>query len=218
MSLLVDELAAMIQQSTEDAEASRDDWERALEQIFGISPESDDWNRCSEDDHYPDLDTALTVTNISQKDGLVKDKPHVLVTVCPKRACLLDAMAWVERTTGEQAVWSYRRDAPTVWSSKIPARGFAEPGAEPSPSASTSWFVEWSIDQEDARTPLEAAARVWFTIFGRASATDSDACVFEVTGNSGVTTTIDLSEYDLPAVAEAMDNAHNDLLLEDYQV
>ena len=54
----------------------------------------------------------------------------MMTSVCPRRACILDAMAWVERGTGERAVWAgpeqeYSSDAPK----DIPDRQ-AAPAAE----------------------------------------------------------------------------------------
>lgn len=49
------------------------------------------------------------VTNLAEGVELTIDMGHRSAWVCEKRACILDAMAWVERGTGEPAL-VYTRD------------------------------------------------------------------------------------------------------------
>lgn len=58
-------------------------------------------------DHYrPGYDgKTVRVTNVSQARGFVQDAPMLSVRVCASRGCILDAMGWVERGTGEASVW-----------------------------------------------------------------------------------------------------------------
>lgn len=62
--------------------------------------EAEDWVRC---DHrgVP----SVRVANASQAAEYNGDLPHAAATVCASRACILDALAWVERQTGEHGVW-----------------------------------------------------------------------------------------------------------------
>lgn len=76
-----------------------------------ILGEADDDTRCAHDER------SHRVTNESQTGEYVPDKPMRSVRVCNRRACLLDAMAWVERGTGEPAAWQapghgFRFDVP----------------------------------------------------------------------------------------------------------
>jgi hypothetical protein len=57
------------------------------------------------------------IVNESQTGAYDKDKPIRMARVCHRRACILDAMAWVERGTSESAAWAgrhqeYRFDVP----------------------------------------------------------------------------------------------------------
>lgn len=143
MSILVDELASLVRQAVGDADATREDWERALDQAFG--------------DNGTHTAAATERTRIAPSGG---------------------------------------------------------------PDNPPQWHISWEIDDCDqSKTPLEAAARVWFDTFGRTAAAADDACVFLVTNSSTrVVTPIDLSEYDLTAIRDAIDNPHNEVPLEDYGV
>ena len=55
-------------------------------------------------DHEHDDGSAIVV-NASQATSYVKGLPHAQTRTCLRRPCILDAMAWVERVTGEHAVW-----------------------------------------------------------------------------------------------------------------
>lgn len=63
--------------------------------------------------------TVHRVTNITQTGELLTNRPHASVWVCKRRHCTLDAMAWVERTTGEASVWT--ADKGVTWSQEPPA-------------------------------------------------------------------------------------------------
>jgi hypothetical protein len=79
------------------------DWytEHGEENTDEIQGEADDDTRCDHDEH------SHRVVNESQiGDGLKKDKPCCMARVCHRRACILDALAWVERNTGERAAWA----------------------------------------------------------------------------------------------------------------
>jgi hypothetical protein len=65
MSLLTDELALIIQQSISDADATRDDWTKALDQVFGTpdTPNSSDQENT--------ITVSLKVENIYPDDIVV---------------------------------------------------------------------------------------------------------------------------------------------------
>lgn len=75
-----------------------DQGEERQEEIEGTAV---DETRCDHKKH------SHIVTNESQinSNTPVADAPHMSVRVCHRRACILDAMAWVERGTGESAGW-----------------------------------------------------------------------------------------------------------------
>ncbi|MCB5280575.1 hypothetical protein [Arthrobacter sp. ES1] len=93
-----------------------------------IQGSADDSNRCDHDE------LSHRITNESQTGpGVAKDKPLRMARVCHRRACILDAMAWVERGTGEPAAWAaphqgYSFDVPK----DIPA---PQPAAPATPAA-----------------------------------------------------------------------------------
>lgn len=60
----------------------------------------DDDTRCDHDEH------SHQVVNESQTGPYDKDKPSAMTRVCHRRPCILDAMAWVERNSGEPAAWA----------------------------------------------------------------------------------------------------------------
>ncbi len=51
-------------------------------------------------------ETSHRIVNESQLGAYIKDKPCRMARVCHRRACILDALAWVERGTGEPAAWA----------------------------------------------------------------------------------------------------------------
>lgn len=54
----------------------------------------------------PTIELArVRVVNASQAGDYDPDRSHASTWVCGARVCVLDALAWVERTTGEAAVW-----------------------------------------------------------------------------------------------------------------
>lgn len=62
---------------------------------------ADDDTRCDHDE------LTHRIANESQTENSVdKDKPLMMARVCHRRPCILDAMAWVERGTGERAAWA----------------------------------------------------------------------------------------------------------------
>jgi hypothetical protein len=66
-----------------------------------IQGSADDDTRCDHDE------LTHRIVNESQTGpGVVKDKPMRMVRVCHRRACILDAMAWVERGTCERHRWA----------------------------------------------------------------------------------------------------------------
>ncbi|MFJ2662535.1 hypothetical protein [Arthrobacter koreensis] len=76
-----------------------------------IEGEADDDTRCDHEER------THRVTNESQTGGYQKDKPLGSARICHRRSCILDAMAWVERGTGEAAAWAgphqeFRFDVP----------------------------------------------------------------------------------------------------------
>jgi hypothetical protein len=61
-------------------------------------------------DHLHQEDTPADikrarVTNASQADGYDASRNHASAWVCSAPACILDGLAWVQRATGETAVW-----------------------------------------------------------------------------------------------------------------
>jgi hypothetical protein len=97
-----------------------------------IQGSADDDTRCDHDER-----THRIVNESQTGPGVVKDKPMRMVRVCHRRACILDAMAWVERGTGEPAAWAapdldYRFDVPK----DIPAPEPATLAATAEPAAS----------------------------------------------------------------------------------
>ncbi|MFF2053788.1 hypothetical protein ACFVU2_19445 [Leifsonia sp. NPDC058194] len=68
------------------------------DEITGVA---EDDPRCDHDRSSGDV----IVTNASQANGYDKTRPIASTRVCPTRTCILDALAWVERTTGEHGVW-----------------------------------------------------------------------------------------------------------------
>ncbi|MGY4541150.1 hypothetical protein ACVWY0_001059 [Arthrobacter sp. UYNi723] len=78
-----------------------------------IQGSADDDTRCDHDEY------SHRVVNESQTgDGIAKDKPLTMTRVCHRRPCILDAMAWVERNTGERAAWAAPQQS---FSFEIPA-------------------------------------------------------------------------------------------------
>jgi hypothetical protein len=49
--------------------------------------------------------SIVRVVNATQAAVYTPGLPHASAWTCGKRACVLDAMAWVERATGDTAVW-----------------------------------------------------------------------------------------------------------------
>jgi len=97
---------------TEDGEEHQDE----------IQGSADHGTQCDHDE------LSHRIVNESQTGPYNKDKLMRMARVCHRRACILDAMAWVERGTGEPAVWAgpgqeYRADVPR----EIPA---AQPPAQ----------------------------------------------------------------------------------------
>lgn len=82
------------------------------ENMDAVEGSPDDSIRCDHEDR------SVRVTNNSQKDDYDRSLPHASAWVCPERACVLDAMAWVERATSEHAVWQRRGEE--VWRSVPP--------------------------------------------------------------------------------------------------
>lgn len=82
------------------------------ENMDAVEGSPDDSTRCDHEDR------RVRVTNASQKDDYDRSLPHASAWVCPERTCVLDAMAWVERATGEHAVWQRRGEE--VWRSVPP--------------------------------------------------------------------------------------------------
>jgi hypothetical protein len=88
-----------------------------------IRGSAEDDPRCPHDEY------SHRVANESQIGEYQKDKTTRMTRVCHRRPCLLDAMAWVERGSGERAAWAapeseYTFDLPE----HVPA---AETAAEP---------------------------------------------------------------------------------------
>jgi hypothetical protein len=68
---------------------------------------ADDEPRCQhlyEDEPKTNL-ARVRVVNPSQAGGFDPDRSMASTWVCGARTCILDAMTWVERATGERAVW-----------------------------------------------------------------------------------------------------------------
>lgn len=83
-----------------DTQRSLADWYLAYdENADEIKGEADDDARCEHEER------SHRVTNQSQTGEYRDDKPISSVRICSRRACILDAMAWVERGTGEPAAW-----------------------------------------------------------------------------------------------------------------
>ena len=69
-------------------------------------------------------------------------------------------------------------------------------GLQPDTQLEQTWSVSWVTDEE-ARSPLAAARRIWADVFGRVAAGPNDACVFVVTDPvTGRSVRVDLSEFD----------------------
>lgn len=76
-----------------------------------VKGEAEDDARCDHEER------SHRVTNQSQTGEYQDDKPMSSVRVCGRRACVLDALAFVERGTGEPAAWQaphqgFRFDVP----------------------------------------------------------------------------------------------------------
>lgn len=78
------------------------------ENMEAVEGSPDDSTRCDHEGR------SVRVTNASQKGDYDRSLPHASTWVCTERACVLDAMAWVERATGEHAVWIDDADAEKV--------------------------------------------------------------------------------------------------------
>lgn len=74
-----------------------EDGEENLDAIHGTAVDD---TRCDHDE------TSHRIINESQIGAYDKDKPSAMTRVCHRRACILDAMAWVERNSGESAAWA----------------------------------------------------------------------------------------------------------------
>lgn len=94
------------------------------ENLDMIEGEADDYPRCNhtEDDDADHPLNRVRVTNASQTGAYNPERPHASSWVCGRRACVLDAMAHVERFTGEQALWTFRTGATDDWRSLPPER------------------------------------------------------------------------------------------------
>ena len=93
-----------------------DDEEHEAE-ILGTA---DDDTRCDHDER------THRVANESQTGEYQKDRPFAAARICHRRACVLDALAWVERLTGEPAAWAgphqdFRFEVPKDLSEPLPA-------------------------------------------------------------------------------------------------
>lgn len=67
---------------------------------------------------------------------------------------------------------------------------------QPDTQLERTWSVSWVTDEE-ARSPLAAAHRIWADVFGRGTTGPDDACVFVVTDPvTGRSVRVDLSEFD----------------------
>lgn len=98
-----------------------------------IQGTADDNPRCDHDE------TSHRIVNESQTGDYDKDKPMRMARVCHRRACILDALAWVERGTGEPAAWAaphqeYSFDVPK----NIPAPGPVVPAAPVAPAPASA--------------------------------------------------------------------------------
>jgi hypothetical protein len=102
------------------------DWytDQGEENTDEIQGSADDDTRCYHDE------LSHRVTNESQTGEFRKDKPCAMVRVCHRRACILDAMAWVERSTGERAAWAAPHQG---FSFEMPAPDAAAEAAKPAP-------------------------------------------------------------------------------------
>lgn len=67
-----------------------------------IQGEAEDFPRC---DHREETTERVRVTNASQALAFDTSRQIASTLVCGERACILDALAWVERATGEHGVW-----------------------------------------------------------------------------------------------------------------
>lgn len=111
-----------------------DQGDQNLDEIQGSA---DDDTRCDHDEY------SHRVVNESQTgDGIKKDKPLTMTRVCHRRACILDAMAWVERNTGERAAWaapqqSYSFEMPVPDAASGPEKPESEP-VHPGPNLAAS--------------------------------------------------------------------------------
>lgn len=89
-----------------------------------IEGKPDDDPRC---DHGNEGDSVV-VTNWSQADAFDSSRSHASARVCGQRACVLDAMAWVERSTGEHAVWIRDADPEKTQHATAPLHARQTPG------------------------------------------------------------------------------------------
>lgn len=85
--------------------------EHGEENTDEIQGSATDDPRCDHDEQ------SHRITNESQTGEYRKGKPCRMARVCHRRACILDALAWVERGTGERAAWAaphldFRFDVP----------------------------------------------------------------------------------------------------------
>lgn len=78
------------------------DWytDNGQENLDDIKGDADPDTLCNHDEF------SHIIVNESQTGPLTKDKPMRMIRVCHRRPCILDAMAWVERGTGEPAAWA----------------------------------------------------------------------------------------------------------------
>lgn len=101
--------------SNGDTTLSLADWytehgEQNTEEIHGsieFAPRCSDFPGEGHDQH------VRRVTNASQTGPMQFGSPHASAWVCGRKSCLLDALAWVELTTGEKAQWT--EDMGATW-------------------------------------------------------------------------------------------------------
>lgn len=100
--------------SNGDTTLSLADWytEHGEQNTEEIQGSVEDTAKCGETG-FEHEEHIRRVTNAGQIGEYKLAWPHASVWVCGRKTCLLDALAWVERTTGEKAVWT--EDAGQSW-------------------------------------------------------------------------------------------------------
>jgi hypothetical protein len=127
--------------------------------------------RCEHLHQGPHNLKRILVVNTSQAGTYDPAHSHAAASVCGARACILDAMAWVERATGERAVWIEGDD-----------EGQLKHTVPPREDVTVEAGLEYPLDQATAESLIDEEGFATFTI-----ALDKDSFLYAVANSDDFT-------------------------------